>query len=278
MNKQRYLAELQRLLVFMTEEDRELTIRRYGEIFDAAGPEGQDGVAASLGTPTQAAIRLSRGYTPGAAEASLPAFPASAAPEPVPEPAEKREKEKESWNKLPDYEVPEASASRQDSIKTAAPARARTAPAKAGPELTGEYTDDDDWPDLPRRSPRGTYEPQVVYERSVPLGLGVILFVLIFLALGIPLFLLCAGLTVLFLAPGGLLIFGAYLVLVGGLWSLSVVADAILLFGAALVVLALGLMLLWLGFVVVFHIWKLWGRALTWTAGELLGRKVVLDE
>ena len=82
----------------------------------------------------------------------------------------------------------------------------------------------------------------------------------------------------LLLAPGGLLIFGAWLVFVGGLWCLSAVADAILLFGAALVVLAPGLMLLWLGFWVAFHLWCAWGRALGWTAGELLGRKVIAYE
>ena len=41
LNKQRYLAELQRLLVFMTPDDRDRTVRRFSYMFDAAGPEGE---------------------------------------------------------------------------------------------------------------------------------------------------------------------------------------------------------------------------------------------
>ncbi|MCD7846407.1 MAG: hypothetical protein LUG57_11290, partial [Oscillospiraceae bacterium] len=83
MNKQRYLAELQRLLVFMTEEDRELTVQRYGELFDAAGPEGEEALVKQIGSPTKAAISLSRGYEPGGLGDVLPPVPA---PEPEAQP------------------------------------------------------------------------------------------------------------------------------------------------------------------------------------------------
>ncbi len=65
MDKHRYIAELEKLLVFMTSADREETARLYAAAFDAAGEEGLDALLARLGSPTRAAIRLSRTYEPG---------------------------------------------------------------------------------------------------------------------------------------------------------------------------------------------------------------------
>ena len=65
LNKQRFLSELQKLLVFMTDEDRDLVIERLEEMFELAGPEGENGVIGMLGSATRTAIRLSRGYEPG---------------------------------------------------------------------------------------------------------------------------------------------------------------------------------------------------------------------
>ena len=268
MNKQKYLAELQRLLVFMTEEDRALTVRRYGEIFDAAGPEGEADVVASLGTPTKAAIDLSRGYEPGMARERLPSVPA---PAPEPETPAPEEKPRELWEELPDFEPPETPSPRR---RPAPPAPGLQTAAAAVTRLTDESMADGEaeWPDLPARS-----MPTVVYERSVPLGLGIPLFILLTLALGVPLLLLCAALTAVFLAPGCAVLLGAYLLFVGGLWCLSIVADAILLFGAALVVLAIGLFVLRIGLWLTVRIWTLWGKALIWVARELLGRRVTED-
>ena len=65
MNKQRYLAELQRLLIYMTAADRAETLRRYGILFDRAGPGGEDELIRRIGSPTNTSIRLSRNYAPG---------------------------------------------------------------------------------------------------------------------------------------------------------------------------------------------------------------------
>ncbi len=62
MNKQRYLKELQQLLIFMTDEDREITVAHYAGLFDAVGEDGEEALADQLGSPTKAAIGLSRGY------------------------------------------------------------------------------------------------------------------------------------------------------------------------------------------------------------------------
>ncbi len=86
MSKQRYLAELQRLLIFMTSADREETVRRYGALFDACGPEGEEELTRRVGSPTAVAIRLSHSYEPGVIRDEF--FPDGSpilAPEPEPE-------------------------------------------------------------------------------------------------------------------------------------------------------------------------------------------------
>ena len=65
MNKQRYLAELGQLLIFMTSADRALTLEKFGDLFDQAGPVGAEALAGRIGSPTKNAIRLSRSYMPG---------------------------------------------------------------------------------------------------------------------------------------------------------------------------------------------------------------------
>ena len=310
MNKQRYLAELRRLLVFMNEEDRDEAVRRCAEAFDAAGPEGEAVLLADMGSPTKMAIQLSRGYEPGripdvipktavvrpkAAEvAEAPAADGELLP---PEPAI-------TWTELPTFdaaearpadEAPGASASREagaapagEPVPEAEPAAAE-APAPA-PDPTPEPAPAET--PAPASAPpvnaapeapaveEGADEapgPRTVIERTMPLGLGIPLFILVFGALGIPLGVLCLALSLVLLAPGCAILFGAYLVGVGGLWCTSYMADAALMFGAAFIVLAVGLLVLWLGIWLAVQLWTVYGRGVGWIAGELLGRKVTAD-
>ena len=66
MNKQQFLAELKRLLTYMTPEDRSVVLEDYAARFDDAGESGLSGLLSVIGSPTKVAITLSRGYTPGA--------------------------------------------------------------------------------------------------------------------------------------------------------------------------------------------------------------------
>lgn len=262
MNKQRYLAELQRLLVFMTDEDRDATVRRYAELFDAAGPEGEEMLIAELGSPTKTAIGLSRGYEPGQipeTEAEQRAFGTLS-----------EKKPDEPWEELPAFELPELvpeedSAKSEASEKPEAPAPRRAEPVRPVRQ--------------PRPAPEEPWrEPQVVIERSMPLGLGVPLFILVMLALGLPLAALCLALMAVCAAPGCALLFGAYLVAVGGMWCMSYMADMILLFGLAFAVLAVGLLVLWGGVWLIAKLGGLYAAGVRWLAGELLGRKVTVDD
>ena len=100
MNKQRYLAELGQLLIFMTGADRDLTLHRFGDLFDQAGPDGAETLVARIGSPTKNAIRLSRSYMPGCLTdeilfqgLDLTAPEPEAVPEPEPQPEAPEEEE-----------------------------------------------------------------------------------------------------------------------------------------------------------------------------------------
>ena len=261
MNKQRYLSELQSLLVFMTEEDRELAIRHYGDIFDAVGETGADDLIRSFGSPTKSAIGLSRGYEPGNIR-NLPKAPAA-----VRKPkAALTQTEDDPWGDLPTFEIPSIGEepAKDIPVRQEAP---KAEPAEPLPEPEAEP--------LPVFE---SQEPEEYVERSMPLGVGIPLLVLVMLAIGVPLAALVLALCAVCLAPGAAVIFGAYMIAVGGLWSLSYIADAVLLFGAALLVLAVGLVVLWGGLWLATRLVLLYVRGVNWLCGELLGRKVTDDE
>lgn len=261
MNKQRYLSELQSLLVFMTEEDRELAIRHYGDIFDAVGEAGTDELIRSLGSPTKSAIALSRGYEPGNIK-NLPKAPAGAQ---KPR-AALTQTQDDPWGDLPTFEIPAVGEDPAEEF----PVRQETPGTKPAEPLPE-----------PEPEPLPAFEapePEEYYERSMPLGVGIPLLVLVMVAIGVPLAALVLALTAVCLAPGAAVIFGAYLIAVGGLWCLAYVADAVLLFGAALLVLAVGLVVLWGGIWLAGRMFILYARGVNWLGGELLGRKVTDDE
>lgn len=282
MNRQRFLAELRRLLVFMSEEDRDEAVRRCGEAFDAAGPEGESALIADMGSPTKLAIGLSRGYEPG----KIPdVIPRTAIVRPKTEAAVPAEGEllpaepEVTWTDLPSFDMPTVEAEEALAPEAeAAPAQTETpapeevpAPAEVKPERK------DKTPEPVPEEAAAPAKPDTVVERTMPLGLGIPLFILVFGALGIPLGILCLALCLALLVPGAAILFGAYLIGIGGLWCTAYMADAVLLFGAAFIVLAVGLLVLWLGIWLAVKLFTVYGKGVGWIAGELLGRKVTTD-
>ncbi len=251
MNKQRYLAELQRLLVFMTGEDRAETVRRYAELFDSVGPEGEAALIASLGSPTKAAISLSRGYEPGKLPETIPGAPEL----PEKPKAALTQAEEDPWGDLPNFDLPEYEE-----------------PAK--PEAVDRTTDEP----LSVPDPPGRYTPRPAGSdrragRGMSLWLGVPLFILFLFVLAIPLAVVCLALFLVLLVPGAAVLFGAYLVFVGGLWCQGYMADAILLFGAAFIVLAFGIILLFGGLWLGIELASAYCGGVGWVTGKLLGRR-----
>lgn len=264
MNKQRFLAELQRLLVFMTEEDRELAIRHYGDIFDAAGEDGEAALVESLGSPTKAAIALSRGYEPGSIK-NLPKAPAS-----LRKPkAALTQTEDDPWGDLPTFEIPTLEEDTpmpeaEQPEEHESEAEAENKPISPTPEAPAWVEDEPD--------------QEAEYDRPMPLGAGIALLTLVLIAIGIPLAAITLALMAVCLAPGAAVVLGAYLAAVGGLWCLGYMADAIMMFGLAFLVLAVGLIVLWGGIWLCSRLVKVYAMGVRWLCGELLGRKVTEDE
>ena len=224
MNKQRYLAELSRLLGFATDEDRQNVLNNITKLFDEAGPEGEDSVISQLGSPVQLAIKLSRSYTPSAPQGGLDI---PAAPQPA-------------------SEAPEAQVEAAPEADEASPA-----PAEASADLS------------PEPEPVETFEIETVEisegqladrmrsrrahkEPSEHKGFAMASLVMLTAAGVLPLcaVLLCAVLAALTLGLGG--IAAGVALSSAGAMSLTVIADALMLFGIALVCFGLGIFFVWL--------------------------------
>lgn len=259
MNKQRYLAELQRLLVFMTETDRAEVIRRCSELFDKAGPGGEAELLVAIGSPTKAAISLSKGYVPGRIPeifpdvGSIPQTPAAAA-----EPQEQQDPLAE----IPSFDLPAyAQDDEQDD-------------AQRSPGSDESFR----IPDLPETA-RTPEEPEKPASRRImPLGIGIPLFIIIMAAIGIPLAAVCVCAAAAFLVPGAVIIFAAWLVAVGGFWCLSFIPDAVLLFGAAFIVLAIGILILFGGLWLGVKLIALYIRGVRWLANAFFRRRSTVHE
>ena len=347
MNKPQYLAELSRLLIFMTQADRDETLARYGALFDAAGPDGQDALLEKLSSTTRQAIRLSRVYSAdGYEDEELDALEgevtekAPAAPAPAPKPAPLDEDlPAYDMADLPDLQDDGEGPAEPDAIdavfaahpdtppalqptpapeepgdgddadyeelwgkrpttpqgKSAAPAEpapaAKEPAPKAAPEtspdgdladLDGELDDGDDGEEYddepapqPVPEPRPASVQTVTVKRVMPLWIGIPLFILAIPVLVLPLTLVGLLLIPTLILPGLAVLFSAFLAFVGGLWCLSIIADAAVLFGLACILLAAGLSALWLGLWLDVALVNLWSRGVKGLSHLTLGRKVI---
>ena len=291
MNKQRYLAELGQLLIFMTGADRALTLEKFGALFDEAGPGGAEALTGRIGSPTKNAIRLSRSYMPGCLTDEI-LFQGMDLDRPAPEPAPEEEPAPEDEAEaaephyagpelpdlsdmpelpdLPDATAAEAPANEEPEAEAKEPApapadRGRFVAVPVHEEPPEEEPEDEAEP--PRRP-----EPRVV--RPMSPWVGAPLFVLSIIVLGLPLAALVLVLIPVLLAPGALVLGGAVLAAIGGLWCISYVADAALMFGLAAFILGLALLVLWCGFALDVGLVKLYIRAIAGLKHVFLGRRV----
>lgn len=318
IDRQKYVAELGKLLSGMAPQDREAVLRGVNARFDEEGDDAA--VIASLGSPTFAAVSVLRGYTPPEEGASdsvpmpeprrtrpepKPVEPEPIEPEPeepeAPEEAEPEEPEAESAEAdepSPDEPVPEAESTEpaepapepeappaetgtepepepeQPEIP-AEPAEPETAeePAEAeAPEDAVGPAEEPEEPDEPEESgteaegpgePAGTGEaeepeeaeenpdlppfwggpPELPKPPKAKVGL-LILYIILGVAVGLPLTVLFACVALGIFGCGGALIAAAALLVSFCFLGMGVVADILLLAGAALVLAALGLLLL----------------------------------
>lgn len=319
IDRQKYVAELGKLLSGMAPQDREAVLRGVNARFDEEGDDAA--VIASLGSPTFAAVSVLRGYTPpeeGASDSVPMPEPRRARPEPkpvepepiepepeepaAPEEAEPEEPEAESAEAdepapvepvldeaestepaepAPEPEAPPAEPETEPEPEPeqpeipAEPAEAEAAeePAEAeAPEDAAEPAEESEEPDEPEEpgteaeGPEGPAEsdkadepeeaeespdlppfwggpPELPKPPKAKVGL-LILYIILGVAVGLPLTVLFACVALGIFGCGGALIAAAALLVSFCFLGMSVVADILLLAGAALVLAALGLLLL----------------------------------
>lgn len=314
IDRQKYVAELGKLLSGMAPQDREAVLRGVNARFDEEGDDAA--VIASLGSPTFAAVSVLRGYTPpeeGASDSVPMPEPRRARPEPkpvepkpiepepeepaAPEEAEPEEPEAESAEAdepSPVEPVPEAESTEPaepaPEPETAPPAEPETEPEPEQPEIpaepaepetaeepaeaeapedASEPAEESEEPDEPEEPGTEAEEPAESDEAVEPeeaeenpelppfwggppelpkppkakVGL-LILYIILGVAVGLPLTVLFACVALGIFGCGGALIAAAALLVSFCFLGMSVVADILLLAGAALVLAALGLLLL----------------------------------
>lgn len=318
IDRQKYVAELGKLLSGMAPQDREAVLRGVNARFDEEGDDAA--VIASLGSPTFAAVSVLRGYTPpeeGASdsvpmpeprrarpepkpvepkpiepEPEEPAAPEEAGPEepeaesaeadepapvePVPdeEPTEPAEPAPEpeappaepETGPEPEPEQPEIPAEPAEPETAEEPAEAEAPEDAVGPAEEPEEPDEreesgteaegpgepaepgeaeepeeaEESPDLP---PFWGGPPELPKPPKAKVGL-LILYIILGVAVGLPLTVLFACVALGIFGCGGALIAAAALLVSFCFLGMGVVADILLLAGAALVLAALGLLLL----------------------------------
>lgn len=271
MNKQRFLAELRRLLVFMTESDRNVAIEKYTARFDAVGEAGEAALLEKLGSPTKVAIGLSRGYVPGQLTTET-------------RQREALKKAEQSARKAKAVSADDYDPGDLEDDPIAILMRSLEEPA-AAPE------EDDESEDEPKSAPKDIFydddepeeyvRPQRVQYRRVgaPMAapLGGTLLALILLVAGVPLAALTLGVALVWLLPGAAGVAAALLSAIGALWCVGYMADAMLLLALGFLVLAAALLLIFGGVWLDVRLIRLFVRGVQALCDALLGKKVAVE-
>lgn len=239
------MAELNKLLAFMSSWDRQATLDRYEAMFDEGGdPEA---VMERLGSPTKAAVELAKDYI-----SSRPPGEAVDRDEPEIEviSLEQLLAEEDAGVSLTEAPLP------AESPESPAPAETE-APAVPVVMETPETA-----PDMPETVPDAPDRDAPVSEPPVPekAGGGAALTVYWVLAvlIGLPvtIVLFCIGLP---FPVAGVVIIAHTIRIVPALFgSFNLLSDALLTAGAGVVLLALGLLLIWFGIWLSLTLCRLW--------------------
>lgn len=272
INKQKYLAELTKLLGFMSTADRAAAIRKYSAMLDAA--EDEAALMDELGTPTRLAISLARSYVPGTMQEedgepseSVPEAPAGEPETAIEAPAEEPEAAIEAPVETQDAPEEESGpvfgeGAELDEEQTRAlePVPAEDEPVSLPepvPEPEPQPVQDEQ--DAPRRTLRGGGAVLAVYTVfAIIIGLPV---AVVLIAVGLPFLLLGAG-----------VIAAAAYSVVTVVPMLGMFSDILLVSGAGLVFCAAGLVIAWLGAWISISLGSAWiggavlrlGRRLCW--------------
>ncbi len=237
------MAELAKLLGFMSAWDRRDTLQKYDALFDEAA--NIEELVESIGTPTKLAISLALNYVP------------SPAPEIIPVEAPAEEPEPELEGEFPLINAPEGEETESGAAEAAVAEGEETSsegqlPAEAEEELPAE-------PVAPKSGRKVRF-------------FGLLASMLFTLVIGIPvaIVLICLGLP--FVVGGLGLGAGVVWAAVSAIPMLALFSDILAIIGVGLILMAIAILLIWFGLWVSFELGYLWisgvilrlGRALTY--------------
>ena len=275
INKKQFLAELGRLLTFMSEEDRKTALGIYGDMFDDAPDE--QALTGFLISPTRQAVYMARAYNKKPESAFDPMKEYGEEPE---EPEDERpgyikaldhaRAEAEKAGIVTPYSFAEPES--EDSLEETEPEELQEAddsllskdteseeteeteeseePVKNVEMVEDEENDDDEPTETGKTKINQVSKGKTVKKRPLLL----LLFLLIFIPLGLLGIVCLIGFAAVALACGAaacaLGIFGVRAALTG----FPIVADVIIILGAALIALALGLLFFWIFIWLLFSV------------------------
>lgn len=275
INKKQFLAELGRLLTFMSEEDRKTALDIYGDMFDDSPDE--QALTGFLISPTRQAVYMARAYNKKPESAFDPMKEYGEEPE---EPEDERpgyikaldhaRAEAEKAGIVTPYSFAEPES--EDSLEETEPEELQEAddsllskdteseeteeteeseePVKNVEMVEDEENDDDEPTETGKTKINQVSKGKTVKKRPLLL----LLFLLIFIPLGLLGIVCLIGFAAVALACGAaacaLGIFGVRAALTG----FPIVADVIIILGAALIALALGLLFFWIFIWLLFSV------------------------
>lgn len=231
INKQKFLAELTKLISYMSLKDREAVVAQYAKRFDEAGDDEE--VIAELGTPTQVAISLAGSYIPSPMD-DLPMNPGEA-PQTQSEieetPAQEREEELSIENAL------------SEPVQTEQAQNGYAESSTQGDEPVFENADT--FPSFDEAGTETAAKPLVHPRRYKPVWTTIYTFFAIIIGLPITIVLICIGLP--FITVGAAAVSLTVWLFVFVISGLSMVSDILFCAGIALAVCAVALVVFWFG-------------------------------
>lgn len=274
INRQRYMAELTKLLSFMFKEDRSEIIKDYNELLDKA--EDEEALLETFGSPTKLAVTIARSYNSGeykppelpegikakgeesipeetesSEEAEAPEVEPDKAPEVAPEVSaeeisepepEEQDIEVEIFEEEPEAESSEAEAEVTEEESIDAPEEPAPEEAEVPEEAVSEP--EELVPEVVELQPASEEEPEMRTKTNVGL---LILYLIPAIPVGAALLLCMLGIELAIVAAGLGVIFVGFMLLRFSFSGMQVFADIIICLGATIAVLAIGVLLAWLG-------------------------------
>ena len=280
INRQKFLAELGKLLTFMYEEDRQTALAMYGKMFDDA--EDEQDLIQFLNSPTRQAVVIARAYNARARKLQVESHSreeddAAASPEAAPDfvlaidgiyrqyfPAEGDEAvvmdDQYSLFGEGDAPVQDGPDELYPVVSPELPAETpaeeepgtEESPAQETIDEVDEFLEGFALGELPAEElPKEEELPgQYLQESPVVVRKARVFLLILFVLLAVPVTLLGIAVlllpTLLFLALAAAVIVAGVQLVIAAFGGFKILADFLLLFGAAVVLLALGLLFLWI--------------------------------